>query len=285
MTANPLRTALDAIGQLPDSEIDLADAALQLARIAEPDLDWRAARAHLTELARDAVDLAAETPAGDLAARAGALAGLMAGRHGYRGDTETYDDLDNANLIRVIERRRGLPVALGILWLHAARAAGWAVRGINFPGHFLIALEDDTPPRGEGGLRLLVLDLFDGGKVLDRSELTRMLRRTYGQNAELGPNMLAAMSTRDVLLRLQVNIKTRLLMIGQTQAALAVVEDMLRLAPNEALVWREAAEINQRLDRVAAALKCYERFLELFPHGEAATRARAAMGQLRARLN
>lgn len=285
MTADTLRTALDAVGQLPDAEIDLADAALQLARIAEPDLDWRSARAHLTELARDAVDLAAETPAGDLAARAGALAGLMAGRHGYRGDTETYDDLDNANIIRVIERRRGLPVALGILWLHAARAAGWAVRGINFPGHFLIALEDASQGQGESGVRLVVLDLFAGGKVLDRSDLTRMLRRTYGQTAELGPNMLAAMTTRDVLLRLQVNIKSRLLMIGQTQPALAVIEDMLRLAPDEALLWRDAAEVNQRLDRVAAALKCYERFLKLFPHGEAATRARTVMGELRARLN
>jgi regulator of sirC expression with transglutaminase-like and TPR domain len=284
MTTTPLRTALDAIGQLPDNEIDLAEAALLLARIAEPDLDWRTARAHLTELARDAVDLATETPPGDLAARAGALAGLMAGRHNYRGDTETYDDLDNANLIRVIERRRGLPVALGILWLHAARAAGWPVRGINFPGHFLIALEDATA-KSESGMRLVVLDLFAGGRVLDRDDLTRMLKRAYGHSAELGPNMLAPMQSRDVLLRLQVNIKSRLLMIGQTQAALAVIEDMLRLAPDEALLWRESAEINQRLDRVAAALKCYERFLELFPHGEAATRARAAMGQLRARLN
>jgi regulator of sirC expression with transglutaminase-like and TPR domain len=270
---------------LQDGEIDLADAALQLARIAEPDLDWRTARAHLTELARDAVDLAAETPPGDLAARAGALAGLMAGRHGYRGDTESYDDLDNANLIRVIERRRGLPVALGILWLHAARAAGWPVRGINFPGHFLIALEDATPAPGEAGIRLVVLDLFAGGKVLDRDDLTRLLKRVYGEKAELGPNMLAPMTSRDVLLRLQVNIKSRLLVIGQTQAALACTEDMLRLAPAEAVLWREAAELNQRLERVAAALRCYEQFLTLVPQGEAARRARATMGQLRARLN
>lgn len=270
---------------MQDSEIDLADAALLLARIAEPDLDWRTARAHLTELARDAVDFAAETPPGDIAARAGALAGLMVGRHGYRGDTETYDDLDNANLIRVIERRRGLPVSLGILWLHAARAAGWPVRGINFPGHFLVALEDATSAPGEAGLRLVVLDLFAGGKVLDRDDLARLLKRGYGDKAELGPNMLAAMSSRDVLLRLQVNIKSRLLMIGQTQAALACIEDMLRLAPDEALLWREAAELNQRLDRVAAALRCYGRFLELFSQGEAATRARLTMGQLRARLN
>ena len=47
--------ALDAIGQLPDAEIDIADAALQLARVDAPDADWRAARAHLSELAREAV--------------------------------------------------------------------------------------------------------------------------------------------------------------------------------------------------------------------------------------
>ena len=49
------RTALEAIGVLPDTEIDIGDAALQLARIDAPDADWQAARAHLSELARDAV--------------------------------------------------------------------------------------------------------------------------------------------------------------------------------------------------------------------------------------
>jgi len=54
-----------------------------------------------------------------------ALTQVMAEEHGYGGDRQHYDDLQNANLIRVIDRRRGLPVALGILYLHAARAQGW----------------------------------------------------------------------------------------------------------------------------------------------------------------
>ncbi len=65
--------------------------------------------------------------------RAGALAGLMTGRWRYPGDRDSYDDPANANLIRVIERRRGLPVALGVLWLHCARAAGWDAFGVDFP--------------------------------------------------------------------------------------------------------------------------------------------------------
>src|SRR5690349_21954524 len=161
------RAALDAIGLLPDTGIDVGGAALQLARVDSPDADWRAARAHLSELARDAVELAKSIDTNDVSMRAEALAGLIAGRYLYAGDAETYDDLANANLIRVIERRKGLPVALGIIWLHCARASGWGGHGVDFPGHFLVALE------GAGGQA--VLDVFAGGKLLDVREMRALL--------------------------------------------------------------------------------------------------------------
>ncbi len=98
----------------------------------------------LTAIARAAVDAAAADPAadrGDAEARRRVLAAVLHDRFGFAGDERSYDDPANANLIRVMERRRGLPVALGILWLHAMEAAGWGAHGIDFPGHFLIALE------------------------------------------------------------------------------------------------------------------------------------------------
>jgi regulator of sirC expression with transglutaminase-like and TPR domain len=268
--------ALDAIGQLPDNEIDIADAAVQLARVDAPEADWQAARAHLSELARDAVQMAADIAEDDVAARAAALAGLLAGRYHYRGDTENYDDPANANLIRVTERRQGLPVALGVIWLHTARAAGWAAHGVNFPAHFLLAL--DGPAR-------VVLDVFTGGQPLDARDLRSLLKRVMGPKAELKPALLEPMNARDVLLRLQNNIKSRRLQCGELEAALVCTQDMLRIAPDEATLWRECAVINQRLDRVGAALKCLEKFLAMVPQGEAATRARAAMDELRTRLN
>jgi regulator of sirC expression with transglutaminase-like and TPR domain len=86
----------------------------------------------------------AETSAGkgdqSLLARVQALHEVLAERHGFRGDDQNYDDLENANLISVIERRRGLPVALAILYLDAARRCGWPAEGLNFPGHFMIRL-------------------------------------------------------------------------------------------------------------------------------------------------
>ncbi len=269
--------ALEAIGQLPDAELDLADAALQLARVDAPGADWRAARAHLSDLARDAVAAAGAVPALDIAGRAAALAGLLAARHRYRGDSETYDDPANANLIRVIERRMGLPVALGVLWLHAARAAGWAAHGVDFPGHFLVALQ--------GAGRQIVLDVFAGGVSLDARDLRGLIKRVEGAKAELRPGLLRPMDTRGVLLRLQHNVKLRRLRAGDLTGALACAENMLRIAPDSAALWRETALLNQRLDRVAAALGCFEKFLDLVPQGDAASRVRLAMEELRARLN
>jgi regulator of sirC expression with transglutaminase-like and TPR domain len=271
------RTALEAIGVLPDTEIDIGDAALQLARIDVPDADWLAARAHLSDLARDAVELAGTIGTNDLSMRAEALAGLIAGRYAYSGDAETYDDPANANLIRVIERRKGLPVALGILWLHTARAAGWGAHGVDFPAHFLIVLE------GKG--TQAVIDVFGGGVTLDARDLRVLLKRVEGEQAELRPGLLRPMNVRRVLLRLQNNIMSRRVQAGDLAGALTCTEDMLRIAPDHADLWRQAAVMNQRLDRVGAALRCFERFLRLVPEGDAATRIRGAMDELRTRLN
>src|SRR5580692_11850632 len=129
------RAALAAIGQLVDSEIDVGNAALQLARVDAPDADWHAVALHLSDLAQGAVKRAAAMKKEDLSARAAALTDMLMGEFGYSGDVDTYDDLANANLIRVTERRRGLPVALGVIWIHTARAAGWTCHGIDFPAH------------------------------------------------------------------------------------------------------------------------------------------------------
>jgi len=284
--SNP-RDALDAVGQLPDVEIDLAGAALQLARIDAPEADWMAAGAHLSDLARDAVDLSRELPSNELSARAGALAGLIGVCHRDAGATKTYDDPANANLIRVTERRRGLPVALGILWLHCARAAGWGAHGLDFPGHFLIALQGERP---RGKVRAtepqsIVLDVFAGGVPLGARDLRGLLKHVEGPDAELRPGILQPMPARGVLLRLQNNIRGRRQEAGDLPGALACVEDMLRLAPDTAVLWRDAAVLNQRLDQVAAALRCYERLLAIVPQGDTAHRTRAAMDELRSRLN
>lgn len=283
MTATPqeeARAALDAAGQLPDDEIEIASVALQFARVDAPKADWQGAAQQLSSLARQAVERAAQGPradAGDAERRRAMLARLLHEEWGLAGDAATYEDLRNANLIRVLERRKGLPVALGVLWLHATEAAGWAAHGVDFPGHFLLALESARGPA--------LVDVFGGGPALGAPELRTLIKAVEGPRAELRPGLVAPMTKRAVLLRLQNNIKLRRLRGNDLEGALACTQDMLRLDPAHAALWRETGLMQQRLDRIGAALASLDRSLELEPEGETAARIRGLVEELRNRLN
>ncbi len=134
--ADTFLRGLAARGAAP---LPLGAAALALACRDRPRVDLARYHHHLAALAREVGEAAAAAPTA--VARLAALTDIIVGRHRYTGDTLTYEDLQNANLMRVIDRRKGLPVALGILYLHAGRAQGWEMAGLAFPGHFMVRLE------------------------------------------------------------------------------------------------------------------------------------------------
>jgi len=246
--------ALEAVGRQPDDMIDLAEVALLLAALDYPDTDLAPYRRHLAALASNLADIAVQEKE-TLDGRVAALTQIVAEQHGYGGDRRTYDDLQNANLIRVIDRRKGLPVALGILYIHAARAQGWRAFGINFPGHFLIAVEDDE--------ERVILDPFEGGMQVDLGRLQLMLKTALGADAELQPEYYASMTNRGVLLRLQNNVKKRVLDSGDNQRGAAVIEGMLTIAPELPDLWREAAELRAEIGEMRSALQALDRLLLL----------------------
>jgi regulator of sirC expression with transglutaminase-like and TPR domain len=120
---------------------------------------------------------------------------------------------------------------------------------------------------------------------MEARDLRALIKRVEGETAELRPGVLVPMNARDVLLRLQNNIKSRRLQQENVPGGLACVLDMLRIAPDHAALWREAAVLHQAMDQVAAAVRCYERFLMLVPEGDAASRVRTSIAALRGRLH
>jgi regulator of sirC expression with transglutaminase-like and TPR domain len=268
---------LKSFGLLDDGAIDLADAALLLASLDHPDPQLEDCRLRLAQIG--AALAKTEAGRGDerLAARAEALRAVLAEGYGFLGDRHTYDDLENANLISVIERRRGLPVALSILYIDAARRLGWPIEGLNFPGRFMIRLA------GSDGRA--VLDPFDGGEIRDAAALRELLKRGAGPDAELMPEHFAPVGNRDILLRLQNNIKVRLLQGGAVDKALAILERMLLVAPNEPLLWLEAAGHYAGLGKLRSAVEAATTCCRLARGESLGHRAEALLAELRGKLN
>lgn len=268
--------SLRAAAKLGNDELPIGETALALAAAARPELDLAAYHAHLAEIA-SAVGKSHLGQPDTALGRCEALRAALADKLGYRGDRDSYDDLQNADLACVIERRRGLPVALAILWIHGARSQGWNAAGLAFPSHFLIRIE---APDGRA-----IVDPFNGGAVLDTAELRSLLKSFEGPKAELENRHYASVSDRAVLLRLQNNIKQRQLKAEAFEAALATLERMLMLAPEDPALWHETGLVHASLDNLRAGVMCLEQALSLVDAGGAKAHLAAAIQALKSRLN
>ncbi len=237
----------------------------------------RRCRRHLSDLARDAVT--GQYGIGDdLGARAGGV-GRLAGRalrlcrrpRVVRRPGQCQPDPGDPAPPRLAG---GVGRSYGCT---APAPLGGTRIGVNFPGHFLIALG--------AGSNQLVLDVFDGGEPLD----TRALRAIDQSGRGCGRRTAAGLVAADE------RPCRAAAAAEQHQAAPAarrrpgrgIGRDGGHAArrPGAAPLWRDAAVLHQRLEQVAAALRCYQRFLALVPRGEAADEVRAIIDGLRAQLN
>ena len=275
MTAEMIERALRAVGTLADEEIDLADAALLLGALDMPSVSLERYRNHVERLAGDVSALAR---AGEpLERRRRHLNAVIFDAHGYAGDAETYDAPENANLLQVIDRRLGLPVSLGILYIQAARAQGWVVDGLAFPGHFLVRMDE--------GDRRVIVDPFHWGQLLEADHLRGLLKQFRGADAELEPSHYAPVGNRAILLRLQNNIKSRALQASDGARGAAILERMLLIAPEAGGLWHELGMVRARLGTIKGAVEALERSLAC-PLPEAArSRVEAALASLTTSLH
>ncbi|MFO0760693.1 MAG: transglutaminase-like domain-containing protein [Byssovorax sp.] len=226
----------------PDDEIDLVEGALLLAEIDHPGVDHARARSILDELGRGAKAAIARAEAEHQAEEApdmrdvrrleGALRYLYE-QAGFRGNGEDYYDPKNSFLDEVLSRRTGIPITLAVVLIEVGRRAGLDLRGVSFPGHFLV--------RAETPMGLLIVDPF-GGRLLSRAELRALFARATGQDREPEAEQLEAAGPRQILLRMLANLRGIYRSRGDMDHLRAVLERMDVLAPSEELR-RERQEI------------------------------------------
>lgn len=135
----------------PDPPLDL----LALAVAAEfRGVDATRALAHLDALAAElAAELAISSPTA--AGETEACVEVLGVREGFAGDRRHPDDPANSMLDEVLERRRGLPILLSVLYAEVARRAGVPLAGIGLSGHFVVGHFGAQPA--------LMIDPFAGG--------------------------------------------------------------------------------------------------------------------------
>jgi regulator of sirC expression with transglutaminase-like and TPR domain len=271
MTRGEAEGFLTEIGKGSDDDFPLFEAALACAVHDDDSRDEAAARA----LADEGADHLARRLENESPEEA--IAEAMAGDLRLEGDLFTYDDLANADIIAVAERRKGIPVSLGIFYLHAARRVGLDVRGVDFPGHFLLRIETVEGP--------LALDPFSEGRIVLPSELSRRALRT-GLTPDVAGRLellMAGTTERQVLIRLQNNIFARAQAAQNWPVAERSALRRALLDPADHRPWLDVARAREGQGALAGALQALGHAQQL--DGGASIAARAARERVRLRLN
>jgi len=270
------RATLARLGTAGD-DFDLAEAALAFAALERPGVGTEPYLRHLARLCEDVSAYAGGTP--DLPLQEDALRQVLCRRYGYGAIDDGEDDGtdDGSNLMHVIDRRSGRPVALGIIFLYAARSQGWHMDALDFAPRFLVRLE-------HGGHRI-ILDPSAGAQRVSPANLRAYIKATMGNDAELTPEKYRAVSNREVVLRLANRTKVCQLRAERLDDALATVEAMLLIAPDVAALWREAGLLHARLDNVRDAVAALEQYLSRTPADTVRYRTSVLLQELRTRLS
>ncbi|OGI48372.1 MAG: hypothetical protein A2151_04045 [Candidatus Muproteobacteria bacterium RBG_16_65_34] len=257
-----------------EQELDLAEAALLIAAEEYPDLDVAGYLRRLDELAEGLRGKLPEKP--DLEHAVAALNRFMFEEQGFSGDTENYYDPRNSFLNEVLDRRRGVPITLSIIYMEIGWRLGLPLEGVSFPGHFLVKLAT-----AEGDV---VLDPFHGGVPLSEEDLRERLDETYsdlrGLNAPL-ERLLAASGKKEILVRMLRNLKLIYLREQEPTKALTVLDRILVVRPDLPEELRDRAQVYERLECYRAAAEDYQRYLALAPTADDAQDIHGHLVELR----
>jgi regulator of sirC expression with transglutaminase-like and TPR domain len=240
----------------PDEQIPLSWGALVLARDEYPDLD-------LERYAIDMAELAAPIAGGhgvDPLDTVRAINRVLYDERGFTGNQADFYDPRNSYLNEVLDRRLGIPITLALLQMDIANRVGLPLRGVSFPGHFLVSL-----PLDDG---VLVLDPFHRGRSIDLDELKARAQPHLGEGEveeEQISELLSPASNRSILARMLRNLKTLYAEREDWPRALRCADRLLVLEPDHATDLRDRGLLYLEIGHVAGAMRDLGRYLSTSP--------------------
>lgn len=268
------RRRFAAIVARGDARIDLAHAALLIAKEEEPYFSVAHYLALLDEFGAEARGALAGAGS-ETKRRIIAFNDFMFERLGFAGDTENYYDARNSLLSCVIDRRRGIPITLSIVYMEIGRRAGLRIEGIGLPGHFIVRVSDEDEST--------LVDPFNG-RTIDVEDCRTQLDTIYGGQIALAAEHLRPQTAREILTRVLRNLEAIYLQAKLYRQALAVSERIMMIAPASIDERRTRAVALAALDRLPEAIRELEAYLRRAPAGADATRAGEQLNALRMRL-
>ena len=254
-----------------DEDVDLVRVNLEIARDAYPDLDQADVLERIEALAERVRNRC--SPDGGALYMVGQVNWVMFVEEGFRGSVEDYFDPRNSYLNEVFDRKRGLPIALSVLYAEVAARAGLALGCVNLPMHFALRVVGRDEP--------LFIDPFHEGRVLDLPDCEQFLSDLAGRNVRLGVEEFASCDPSVTIARMLRNLKGVYLERKDFASALPVVRRLAALRRDDLLEQRDWGMVSLQADCPGEALDPLGRYVEARPKAPDAEAIRSLLKSAR----
>jgi regulator of sirC expression with transglutaminase-like and TPR domain len=242
-----------------DDPESLVLGALVIARVEHSTLDPNPTLERLAELGRGAARRLSGLAPATADSRVAALNTYLFDEIGFIGNETRFDDPRNSCLNDVLERRTGIPISLAVVYMDVARRAGVHLEGVNFPGHFLVRYPARTDDLGSH--HDLLIDPFHRGALVSEADCRRLVERHIGTDAAFSADMLATADTRQILVRMLMNLKRLYVRCRSFPHAFSVTHLLLALEPSSLVELRDRGLLAYQLRDLAGALRDLESYL------------------------
>jgi regulator of sirC expression with transglutaminase-like and TPR domain len=179
------------------ADIDLTVAALEIARDANPRLDFDHTLQCINKRSREFSGPMARAGSDRMVLKE--LSRCLSGQHGLHGDRGAFDRAESSYVNRVIETGLGIPISLSLVYVAVAQATGLDLVGVATPMHFLTRYDSMEGP--------LFLDAFHQGQVIEYDDCLSWCQSVTGMDLEQVEPLLEPASPREVIIRMLNNLK------------------------------------------------------------------------------
>jgi regulator of sirC expression with transglutaminase-like and TPR domain len=193
-----------------------------------------------------------------------------------RGNSLDYYDPRNSYLNEVLDRRLGIPISLSVLHWTVAEQLGLRVAGVNFPGHFMLRVEE--------GVETWFVDPFHRGAVMNRGECQQRLPEILRKPIVLTDAVTAACSIDRVVTRMLINLKMIYLKSEDLASALPIQRRLAALNPKDPGEQFDLGVLCVQADRLGEAIDSLQAYLDSAPPAGLAQKARALLEAIRRRV-
>jgi len=245
------RKTFQQLVTLPDSAVPLAEAALILACEEYPQLEISPYLDILDNMANMAQQKL--RPADSPVETVKKINAVLFENFGFRGATEDYYDPRNSFFNDVLDRRIGIPITLSAVYMEVSRRLNFPIAGVGMPGHFIVKYWDRREE--------FFLDPFNRGEILTRDDCRDRLYERYGDSIDFDERLLARVTNRQILWRMLNNLKEIYLKAHAFDKALAIVDMMLMVDPEEIPQFRDRGLLRLQLRQFEGARRDLEHYL------------------------